>query len=98
MLLLDGAAVQALLQPDAVLAAVREAFVLHGEHQGRVFPVVRETLATGGVFGIKSGDVAAQGLLVSRRPASGRPTDRWAASRTRPPSCCSIRPAAGPTA
>lgn len=63
MLLLDGTAVQALLQPDAVLAAVREAFVLHSERQGRVFPVVREALATGGVFGIKSGDVAAQGLL-----------------------------------
>lgn len=63
MLLLDGTAVQALLQPDAVLASVREAFMLHSERQGRVFPVVREALATGGVFGIKSGDVAAQSLL-----------------------------------
>lgn len=63
MLLLDGPTVQRLLQPDAVLAAVREAFLLHSAGQGRVFPVVREALATGGVFGIKSGDVAAQALL-----------------------------------
>ena len=63
LLVLDGAAVQGLLQPDAVLAAVREAFLLHSAEQGRVFPVVREALAGGGVFGIKSGDVSAQGLL-----------------------------------
>ena len=44
-------------------AAVREAFVLHSQRAGRVFPVVREKLHTGGVFGIKSGDVANQDLL-----------------------------------
>jgi alanine dehydrogenase len=63
LLLLDKHQVDALLSPDDVLRAVREAFVLHSEREGRVFPVVREPLSTGGVFGIKSGDVQAQGLL-----------------------------------
>jgi alanine dehydrogenase len=63
LLLLDKHQVNALLSPDDVLRAVREAFVLHSDREGRVFPVVREPLATGGVFGIKSGDVQAQGLL-----------------------------------
>jgi alanine dehydrogenase len=63
LLLLDKHQVDALLSPDDVLQAVREAFVLHSDREGRVFPVVREPLATGGVFGIKSGDVQAQGLL-----------------------------------
>ena len=63
LLLLDKHQVDTLLSPDDVLQAVREAFVLHSEREGRVFPVVREPLRTGGVFGIKSGDVQAQGLL-----------------------------------
>lgn len=63
LLLLDQHQVDALLAPEDVLEAVREAFVLHSAREGRVFPVVREPLATGGVFGIKSGDVPAQGLL-----------------------------------
>ena len=63
LLLLDTHQVSALLQPHDVLAAVREAFTLHSQRAGRVFPVVREALPTGGVFGIKSGDVPAQGLL-----------------------------------
>ena len=63
LLLLDQHQVSALLQPDDVLAAVREAFVLHSTGQGQVFPVVREALTTGGVFGIKSGTVPGQGLL-----------------------------------
>jgi len=63
LLLLDKNQVDALLSPDEVLEAVREAFLLHSEREGRVFPVVREPLSTGGVFGIKSGDVQAQGLL-----------------------------------
>ena len=63
LLLLDKHQVDTLLSPDDVLQAVREAFVLHSDREGRVFPVVREPLATGGVFGIKSGDVQAQGLL-----------------------------------
>lgn len=63
LLLLDKDAVEQLLTPDEVTQAVREAFVLHGRREGRVFPVVREKLATGAVFGIKSGDVPSQGLL-----------------------------------
>lgn len=63
LLLLDKKQVDALLSHDDVLGAVREAFMLHSDREGRVFPVVREALGTGGVFGIKSGDVQAQGLL-----------------------------------
>jgi ornithine cyclodeaminase len=61
--LLDKDAVEALLMPDEALAAVREAFVLHSRNEGRVFPVVREALSGGGIFGIKSGDVPSQELL-----------------------------------
>jgi ornithine cyclodeaminase len=61
--MLNAEAVAAVLQPNDVLAAVRRAFVLHSEEQGRVFPVIREKLNTGGVFGIKAGDVQAEGLL-----------------------------------
>nr|WP_057925874.1 ornithine cyclodeaminase family protein [Burkholderia ambifaria] len=63
LLLLDRDVVEPALQADHVMAAVREAFVLHSQRAGRVFPVVREKLHTGGVFGIKSGDVARQDLL-----------------------------------
>jgi alanine dehydrogenase len=63
LLLLDKNQVEALLDSEQVLQAVREAFVLHSQGEGRVFPVVREKLASGGVFGIKSGAVEAQGLL-----------------------------------
>jgi alanine dehydrogenase len=63
LLLLDSETVEFALQTENVLGAVREAFVLHSQRAGRVFPVVREKLHTGGVFGIKAGDVAAQDLL-----------------------------------
>ena len=63
LLLVDKHVVERLLVPDDVIAAVREAFELHGQRAGRVFPVVRERLTTGGIFGIKSGDVGSQGLL-----------------------------------
>ncbi|WP_176057414.1 ornithine cyclodeaminase family protein [Paraburkholderia sp. BCC1876] len=63
LLLLDKDQVERLMQPADVMDAVREAFVLHSDREGRVFPVVREALATGGIFGIKSGDVPSQGLL-----------------------------------
>ena len=63
ILLLDRDQVASLLTPDEVLAAVYEAFVLHSQGEGRVFPLVREKLATGGVFGIKSGYVPRQNLL-----------------------------------
>jgi alanine dehydrogenase len=76
LLLVDKGAVEALLLPDDVMAAVREAFSLHSEGEGRVFPVVREALSTGGIFGIKSGDVQSQGLLGFK--AAGF----WPANRT----------------
>lgn len=63
LLLLDRDAVAALLQPDEVRAAVREAFVLHAARAARVFPIVREELPGSAVFGIKSGDVPGQELL-----------------------------------
>ncbi len=63
LILLDKHQVEALLKADDVVEAVREAFALHSRGEGRVFPVVREPLVTGGVFGIKSGDVQSQGLL-----------------------------------
>ena len=63
LLLVDKNAVERLLVPEDVLGAVREAFELHSQRQGRVFPVVREALDASGIFGIKSGDVQSQGLL-----------------------------------
>lgn len=63
LLVLDRNAVQTLLPAADAIDAVHEAFVLHGRGEGRNFPVVREKLATGGVFGIKSGDVASLSLL-----------------------------------
>ncbi|TDQ93024.1 ornithine cyclodeaminase family protein [Paraburkholderia silvatlantica] len=63
LLLVDKHVVDQLLLPSDVIAAVREAFDLHGQRAGRVFPVVREKLNKGGIFGIKSGDVGSQDLL-----------------------------------
>jgi ornithine cyclodeaminase len=63
LLLIDKTVVERLLRPADVIAAVREAFELHHRREGRVFPVIRERLATGGVFGIKAGDIASQELL-----------------------------------
>lgn len=63
LLLLNKDQVEVLLSPQDVIPAVREAFLLHHERKGRLFPVVRERLATGGIFGIKSGDVEEQALL-----------------------------------
>ena len=62
LLLLDRDQAAALLQPDEVLAAVRESFRLHASGDGRIFPLVREALPAG-VFGIKSGGVMTQDLL-----------------------------------
>lgn len=63
LLLLDGPTVETLLRPQDVFEAVRDAFILHSLAQGRVFPIVREPLHTGGVFGIKSGDIAGRNVL-----------------------------------
>ena len=63
LILLDKHDVDALLTPDDALLAVREAFSLHSRGEGRVFPVIREALPAGGIFGIKAGDVPNQSLL-----------------------------------
>lgn len=63
LLLLDRDTIAGLLTPAIALEATTTAFTLQGGRQGRSFPVVREALATGGVFGIKSGDVAARDML-----------------------------------
>lgn len=63
LLLIDKNVVDTLLVPDDVVLAVREAFELHSQREGRVFPVIREQLSTGGIFGIKAGDVQSQSLL-----------------------------------
>jgi alanine dehydrogenase len=62
-LLLDADDVGQLMEPAKVFDAMKRAFTLHSQREGRVFPVVREQLHTGGVFGIKSGDVSSADLL-----------------------------------
>ncbi|USX13654.1 ornithine cyclodeaminase family protein [Oxalobacteraceae bacterium OTU3CAMAD1] len=62
LLLLDRDQAGALLQPDDVLDAVHDAFLLHAGGAGKIFPLVREALPAG-VFGIKSGGVAERELL-----------------------------------
>jgi len=94
LLLLDKTAVDSLLQPDDVLQAVREAFELHSRGDGRVFPVVREQLATGGVFGIKSGDVPAQGLL-GFKAAGFWPSNRTVGGEPHQATVVLIDPATG---
>ena len=61
--MLDRDSVNALMRPEQILFAVREAFCLHSAGNGQVFPVVREALSTGGIFGIKFGGIANQGVL-----------------------------------
>ncbi|MGO4378386.1 ornithine cyclodeaminase family protein [Pseudoduganella sp. RAF19] len=63
LLLIDRDQAAALLTPDAVMDAVRESFMLHAARAGRVFPMIREALPSGGVWGIKAGDVPEQALL-----------------------------------
>lgn len=94
LLLLDGSQVAKLLDPDMAMAAVREAFVLHSEARGRVFPVVRERLATGGVFGIKAGDVASQALL-GFKAAGFWPTNRAIGAEPHQATIVLIDPATG---
>lgn len=61
--ILDRDVVNALVSSEQILVAVREAFRLHSLGDGQVFPVVREALSTGGIFGIKSGGIAKQSVL-----------------------------------
>ncbi len=92
--MLNADAVAAYLQPDDVLAAVREAFVLHSEDKGRVFPVIRERLSTGGVFGIKAGDVQSEGLL-GFKAAGFWPSNRKLGSEPHQATIMLIDPATG---
>jgi ornithine cyclodeaminase len=61
--LLDRDQVNALIDPAKILDAVREAFRLHSEGKGQSFPVVREQLSRGGIFGIKSGGISCEAVL-----------------------------------
>ena len=81
LLLLDRDQAGALLRPDDVLAAVRDAFLLHASGAGKIFPLVREALPAG-VFGIKSGGVAQRGLL-GMKAAGFWPGNRARGSRCR---------------
>nr|WP_281721478.1 ornithine cyclodeaminase family protein [Nitrosomonas nitrosa] len=63
LLMLDRDVVGELLAPSDVMSAVREAFELHSRREGRVFPVIREQLESGGVFGVKAGIVPGKVLL-----------------------------------
>lgn len=94
LVLLDKDVVESLLLPDDVLEAVREAFVLHSQREGRVFPVVRESLATGGIFGIKSGDVPTQNLL-GFKAAGFWPDNRRLAGEPHQATIVLIDPATG---
>ena len=60
--LIDATQVEALMTLDDALTATRDAFFLHAQGEGRVFPLVREKLAAG-VFGIKSGDIPGWDIL-----------------------------------
>jgi ornithine cyclodeaminase len=92
--MLNADAVAAYLQPHDVLTAVREAFVLHSEGKGRVFPVIREKLSTGGVFGIKAGDVQSEGLL-GFKAAGFWPSNRNLGSEPHQATIMLIDPATG---
>ncbi|WP_322019388.1 ornithine cyclodeaminase family protein [Paraburkholderia tropica] len=94
LLLLDKESVEFALQTEDVLGAVREAFVLHSRRAGRVFPVVREKLHTGGVFGIKAGDVADQNLL-GFKAAGFWPCNRQTGSEPHQATILLINPATG---
>jgi alanine dehydrogenase len=94
LLLLDSHQVEALLELGPVLDAVKQAFALHSRREGRVFPLVRERLHTGGVFGIKSGDIAAQNVL-GFKAAGFWPGNRALASEQHQATILLIDPATG---
>jgi ornithine cyclodeaminase/alanine dehydrogenase-like protein (mu-crystallin family) len=92
--MLNADAVSRYLEPDDVMAAVREAFILHAGRQGRVFPVIREPLATGGIFGIKAGDVQSEGLL-GFKAAGFWPANRGAGGEPHQATIMLVDPATG---
>ena len=94
LLLLDKNQVEALLQPDDVLQAVREAFILHSAGSGRLFPLVKEPLEPGSAFSIRSGDVQARGLL-GFKAAGFWPRNREQGSEAHQATILLIDPATG---
>jgi ornithine cyclodeaminase len=93
-MMLDKHQVERLLDKKDVLDAVQEAFTLHSQDQGRVFPVVREALDTGGIFGIKAGDVQSQALL-GFKAAGFWPSNRAAGGEPHQATIVLIDPATG---
>jgi hypothetical protein len=65
-LLIDRDRIKSPSSFDDAPEAAREAFRLRGLGEGRVFPVVREKLASGAVFGVKSGGVETQEIPGSK--------------------------------
>ncbi len=66
LLVLNADALRTLIEPQAAIAAVREAFELHSSAEGDTYPVVREPLGQGpapAVFGIKSAAIESQRLV-----------------------------------
>lgn len=94
LLLLDKNQVESLLRPDEVLQAVREAFAQHSEGWGRIFPLVKEPLAAGNAFSIRSGDVLADGLL-GLKAAGFWPRNREHGRETHQATILMIDPAIG---
>lgn len=92
--MLDRDSVNALVVPEQILFAVREAFYLHSMGEGQVFPVVREALGTGGIFGIKSGGIANQGVL-GFKAAGFWPTNRTLQGEPHQATILLIDPATG---
>ena len=94
LLLLDKNQVEHLLQPDDVLQAVRQAFVLHSMGEGRGFPLIREKLRTGGIFGIKAGSVDGESLL-GLKAAGFWPDNRFLGSEPHQATILLVDPATG---
>jgi alanine dehydrogenase len=63
LLLIDAADVRSLLSFETALHCVRQAFIAHSSRAGRTFGLVREAIAEGAVFGIKSGEIPGDQLL-----------------------------------
>ncbi len=53
--LLSGGALRKMLTLNDVIPAIESAYLAASQQQAQLYPVVREPLASGGVFGIKSG-------------------------------------------
>ena len=94
LLLLDKNHVDALIDPEEVLEAVTQAFLLCSQEKGRLFPVVREHLTSGGIFGIKSGDVGDEALL-GLKAAGSWPKNRQKGGETHQATIILLDPETG---